>query len=354
MPKWGTAGVEIAPAGTMRFSRVVCLALLTAYVPGPSPALAQEIRISHQWAENTDARDRAARVFAQEAQTRSRDLKFRIYPNSSLNIKPRDTLAALQTGKLEMAVYPLVYAVPQVPEFSLAGLPGLVPTFEAAQALKTSDIFAMLQSIAEEHGIRLLAMLWNPGGFLAKGREIIGPKSVGSLKMRVSDPLFGRMLEKAGASVTTMPSNEIYAAMKSGSLDAVVTTYETILSLKIYEQAKFATVGGPSLFMGFSPLVMSLSTWKGLSKEQQVAVEEAAAITDTFYESAQRDVERRMVATLRAAGVTVRRMTKDDYTSWLQLAQRTAWLEYTRINPRAQELLVTLVRTILEGVEESK
>ena len=145
----------------MRFSRVVCLALLAILVPAPSPALAQEIRISHQWAENTDARDRAARVFAQEAQTRSRGLTFR-------------------------------------------------------------------------------------------------------------------------------------------------------------------------------------------------TVEAAAAITDTFYESAQRDVERRMVATLRDAGVTVRRMTKDDYTGWLQLAQRTAWLEYTRINPRAQEQLVTLVRTILEGVEESK
>jgi TRAP-type C4-dicarboxylate transport system substrate-binding protein len=226
-----------------------------------------------------------------------------------------------------MAVYPGLRG-PQVPEFSLAGLPGLVPTFEAAQALKTSDIFAMLQSIAEEHGIRLLAMLWNPGGFLAKGREIIGPTSVASLKMRVSDPLFWLMMEKAGASVTTMPSNEIYAAMKSGSLDAVVTTYETILSRKIYEQAKFATVGGPSLFMGFSPLVMSLSTWKGLSKEQQVAVEEAAAITDTFYESAQRDVERRMVATLREAGVTVRRMSDD-----IELAAACPAHRVARIHP---------------------
>ena len=61
-----------------------------------------------------------------------------------------------------------------------------------------------------------------------------------------------------------MPSNEIYAAMQSGSLDAVVTTYETILSHKIFDHAKYATVGSPSLFMGFSPLVMSLRTWKKL------------------------------------------------------------------------------------------
>ena len=151
-----------------------------------------------------------------------------------------------------------------------------------------------------------------------------------------------------------MPSNEIYAAMQSGSLDAVVTTYETILSLKIYEQAKFATVGSPSLFMGFSPLVMSLATWKRLTPEQQAAVEDAAAISDSYYALAQRDVERRMVTTLRNAGVAVRRMTREDYLAWLQLAQQTAWLEYTKINPRARELLVTLVRTFLESVDDAK
>ena len=102
------------------------------------------------------------------------DLKFRIYPNSSLNIKPRDQLDALQSGKLEMAVYPLVYAVSKVPEFSLAGLPGIVPNLAASQALKSSEIFEMLQSIAEDNGIRILALLWNPGGFLAKDRGDLG------------------------------------------------------------------------------------------------------------------------------------------------------------------------------------
>ena len=193
---------------------------------------------SHTNGASTDARDRTARVFAQEAETRAQGLKFRIYPNSSLNIKPRETLDALQNDKLEMAVYPLVYAVSKVPEFSLAGLPGIVPDLAASQALKSSEIFAMLQSIAEDNGIRLLALLWNPGGFLAKSREISEPKSVAGLRMRVSDPLFGLMLKQAGASVTTMPSNEIYAGMQSGSLDAVVTTYETILSRKIYRASK--------------------------------------------------------------------------------------------------------------------
>ena len=60
------------------------------------------------------------------------------------------------------------------------------------------------------------------------------------------------------------------------------------------------------------------------------------------------------MATLRAAGVSVRRMTKDDYTAWLTLAQQTAWLEYMKINPRAHELLIALVRNFLESVDDTK
>ena len=338
----------------MRLAHIACLSYFIAQTLLPRPALAQEIQISHQWAEGTDARDRAARIFAQEAELRAPNLKFRIYPNSSLNIQPRDVLEALQGEKLEMAVYPLVLGVPKVPEFSLAGLPGLVPNFAAAQALKSSEVYDMLQSIAEENGVRILALLWNPGGFLSKSRAISDPKSVQGLKIRVSDHLFGRMLKSAGAAVTTMPSNEIYAAMQSGSLDAVVTTYETILSHKIFDHAKYATVGSPSLFMGFSPLVMSLRTWKRLTAEQQTAVGEAAAIADSYYELAQRDVERRLVTTLRNAGVEVRQMSKEDYLVWLQLAQQSAWSEYTKINPRSHELLMTLVRTYLDSIGDAK
>jgi TRAP-type C4-dicarboxylate transport system substrate-binding protein len=319
-----------------------------------TPTAAQEIRISHQWAEQTDARDRAARVFVQEVEKRTRELSLRVYPSSSLNIKPSDLLVALQDGSVEMAIYPLVYAVSKVPEFSLVGLPALVPNVEAAHALKSSAIFLMLQSLAEDNGFKILAMLWNPGGFLGKQREISGPASVQGLRIRVSEPLFGVMLKDAGASVTTMPSNEILGALQSGSLDSVVTTYETMLSLKIYEVAKFATIGSPSVFMGFSPLVVSLSTWQKLTPEQQAIFEEAAAVADQYYESEQGNVERRTIATLQKAGVSVHRMTKEEYLAWLQAAQQTAWMEYTKVNPRARELLVALVRTFLDDVAEVK
>ena len=107
--------------------------------------------------------------------------------------------------------------------------------------------------------------------------------------------------------------------MQSNTLDAIGTTYEAFMSLRLSEQAKFATVG-TSLFMGFCPLVMSLKTWNALTPDQKTAVEEAAAISDAYFETVERDLERRVVKTLRNAGVTIHRMTKEDFVSWLQLA----------------------------------
>jgi TRAP-type C4-dicarboxylate transport system substrate-binding protein len=330
----------------MRIAFMCCLLLVAGALP-TGDLLAEEIKISHQWAEGVDGRDRAARVFVQEAEARAKDLKFRIFPKSSLNIQPPQVLGALRENRLQMAIYPLTYAVGEVPEFSLAGLPGLVPDLDAARALKSSAIHDTLQSIAEASGLRIITWWWSPGGFFAKGRIVSGPKSVKDLKMRAAEPLFERMLQEAGASVINIPSTEAYAGLQSGRLDAILTSYEGFMSLRLFEQAKYATLGS-TMFMSLTPLVISLTTWKGLTDEQRTAIGEAADISDAYFEALQRDAERRVVRVLQGTGGTIHRMKKDDFLDWLQLAQKTAWLEYTKTNPRAQELLISTVQRVLE------
>jgi TRAP-type C4-dicarboxylate transport system substrate-binding protein len=330
----------------MRIVGVCCL-LLVAGVAAMGELFAEEIRISHQWAEGVDGRDRAARVFAQEVESRTKDLKFRIFAKSSLNVQPSEVLGALRSNRLQMAIYPLTYAVKEVPEFSLAGLPGLVPDLAAARALKSSAIHSTLEAIAEANGLRIITWWWSPGGFFAKGRIVTGPGSVQGLKMRAAEPLFERMLQEAGASVTNIPSTETYAALQSGKLDALLTSMEGFMSLRLYEQAKYATLGS-TLFMSLTPLVMSLTTWKGLTDDQRMAIEEAAEISDVYFEALQYDAERRLTRILESKSGKIHHMTNGDFLDWLQLAQKTAWLDYTRTNPRAQKLLLSTVQKVLE------
>ncbi len=120
-----------------RFLAVLAVATLCA-----ASAAAQEIKISHQWKANVDGRDLATRVFVDEVVKRDPSLKFRIYPAQSLGIKPVAQLDALQNGTLEMAVFPMSYAVGKAEEFSIIIMPGTVPTLEHAMKLRGTPFHA--------------------------------------------------------------------------------------------------------------------------------------------------------------------------------------------------------------------
>ena len=334
----------------MRLASAVLMTCLLA-LPG-GEASTREFKISHQWPVGTDARDRATRIFAQEVQSRVPGLSFRIYPQLSLNLKAEEQFDALQSGRLEMSVYVLSYAVSKSPEFSLAVLPGLYPSLAAVRSLKGSKLLEHLQGIANANRVHVLTWWWVPGGFATSNREISGPDSVKSLRLRGGDRLFDLMLKKAGATPVALPSNEIYEAMRSGKLDGALTSYETFVSMKVYDHAKHFTAGSPGIWMFLNTLLISKSVWDSLSEPEKVAFEAAAEISEEYFAAAQRDAETRFIETFTRAGAKFRRFTRDDYLAWLRLAQETAWAEYLAISPAAKEMLNDTIQTILANDQQ--
>ena len=305
---------------------------------------AQEIKISHQWKANVDGRDRATRVFVQEVNKRDPNLKFRIFPASSLNIKPVAQLDALQNGTLEMAVFPMSYAVGKASEFSIIIMPGTVPTLAHAMKLRGTPFQAKLNELAEKNGIRIITWWWTPGAFATKDREITGPKSVDGMKMRAADPTFESMLKAAGASVVSMPSTEIYPSLQSGVLNGTLTSAETFVSMRLYEQTKFATTpSNYSLWMLLQPLVMSKQHYDKLTPAQKKIFEEAAAKSDEFFLGLQKEAVDKMEEAYKKAGAKVHEMTQAEYEQWVALAKDTAWKEFAAKSPASKELLDLLL-----------
>lgn len=323
----------------MKFVHKIVAALtLSACVA--ATALAQEIKISHQFKADTDGRDRATRVFVKEVNKRDPGIKFRIYPGSSLNIKPIAQLDAIQAGSLEMAVYPLSYAVGKIPEFSIFIMPGVVNDLEDAMKLKGTKFHEAAQKIAHEHGIHIVTWWWTPGGFATKDKPVTGPDSVNGMSLRAADPTFEAMLKAAGASVHGMASTEIYPALQSGVLNGALTSAESFVSMRLYEQTRFATVGGKyNLWMLMQPLIIAKKTWDALTPAQQKAFNEAAEVSDQFFLNLQQDATDRMVDAYKKAGASVREMTRQEFDAWVDLAKRTAWVEYAQKAPKGKELL---------------
>ncbi|NJN39564.1 MAG: TRAP transporter substrate-binding protein DctP [Gammaproteobacteria bacterium] len=322
--------------------RIAATFALTALFLGA--AQAQEIKISHQWKANVDGRDKAARVFVKEVNAADPNLKFRIYPAQSLGIKPVAQLDALQNGTLEMAVFPMSYAVGKAQEFSIIIMPGTVPTLAHAMKLRGTPFQSKLNDLAAKHGIRIITWWWTPGAFATKDREITGPKSVDGLKMRAADPTFEVMLKAAGASVVSMPSTEIYPSLQSGVLNGTLTSAETFVSMRLYEQTKFATTPSKyALWMLLQPLVMSKQHWDKLTPAQQKIFEAAAAKSDEFFLGLQREAVDNMEAAYKKAGAKVHEMTQAEYDEWVALAKKTSYVDFASKSPDAKELLESLL-----------
>lgn len=303
-------------------------------------AQAQEIKISHQFKANTDGRDKATRVFVEEVNKKDPSLKFRIYPGSSLNIKPVAQFDALQSGTLEMAVFPMSYAVGKIPEMSITIMPGTITSIEHALRLKGTAFHKKLQEIAERNGVHIVTWWWTPGGFASKIHEIGGPDTVKGEKMRAADPTFESMLKAAGASVVSIPSTEIYPSLQSGVLTSTLTSAETFVSMRIYEQTKFATVGGDyTLWWLLQPLVMSKAAWDKLTPAQRRIFEEAADKSDAFFAAGQREAVKLMVETYTKAGAKVRALSKAEFEAWIDLAKKTSWHEFVAKSADSKLLL---------------
>jgi TRAP-type C4-dicarboxylate transport system substrate-binding protein len=315
-------------------------AVFAVFVLAAAPAVAQEIKISHQFKANTDGRDRATRLFVEEVNKRDPSLKFRIYPSQSLGIKPAAQLDAMQNGSLEMAVYPMSYGVGKIPEFSIFIMPGVINSLDQALKLKGSKFHAAMQKIAEDNGVHIVTWWWTPGGFATKAQAIGGPDSVKGQSLRAADPTFEAMLKEAGASVHNMASTEIYPALQSGVLTGALTSAESFVSMKLFEQTKHATVGGDyNLWMLMQPLLMSKAAWDKLSPAQKKAFEEAADISDKFFTDLQREATQKMAETFTKSGAQVRTMSQGEYDAWVALAKKTSWVEFQAKTPRGKELL---------------
>ncbi len=316
------------------------IAALLAAVGIAAPAVAQEIKISHQWKANTDARDKATRIFVEEVNKKDPSLKFRIYPGSSLNIKPVAQLDALQSGQLEMAVFPMSYAVGKVPEMSITIMPGTITSYDHAMRLKGTAFHKKLQELSEKNGIHIVTWWWTPGGFASKVKLIGGPDTVKGEKMRAADPTFESMLKAAGASVINIPSTEIYPSLQSGVLTSTLTSAETFVSMRIYEQTKFATVGGQyTLWWLLQPLVMSKAAWDKLTPQQKKIFEEAAGKSDQWFKDAQAKAVTTMEEVYKKAGAQVKPLTQAEFNAWIDLAKKTAWPEFQSKSADAKQLL---------------
>ncbi len=305
------------------------LAAAGALVIATGAAQAQTLKASHQWNTN-DVRHKMVEIIKDEVEKADVGLNVRIYPSASL-YKPKEQWAPLTTGQLDVSAFPLAYAASRHPEFDATLMPGLVKNHEHAKRLNDSPFMDDIKKIIDDAGVMVIADTWLAGGFASKEKCILDPEDMQGQVTRAAGKAFERMLVGAGASISSMPSSEIYTAMQTGVLDAANTSSGSFVSYRIYEQVKCLTAPGDhALWFMYEPILMSKKSFDALSKEQQDAVMAAGQVSEDYFFEQAKKLDQTMVDTFKKAGVEVVEMTAEQAAKWREIAQKTSYAEFAK------------------------
>ncbi len=317
----------------------VCLAVVLSSVS--ALACSQTIlRASHQWPGGTgDVRDEMVRTIAREVERADVDVTVRVYPGQSL-FKALDQWSALVRGRLDITALPLDYASGRHPQFSATLMPGLVKNHEHAARLNDSEFMDDIKAIIEEAGALVLSDAWLAGGFVSSERCILWPDDIHGQVIRAAGPAFERMMVRAGASITSMPSSEIYTAMQTGVLDAASTSSASFVTFRLHEHATCLTAPGEyGWWFMYQPILVSKRTWQGLNPEQQAALLAAGQVAeDYFFEQAQW-LDEELERVFHETGVETVHMTREQVEAWLAIAEETSYAVFAEEVEGGAELI---------------
>ena len=317
----------------------------------PVWAQATTLKISHQFPGGTisegDFRDRLVRMFAAEVEKRTKgSLKFEVYPGSSL-MKTNAQFSSMRKGALDMSLVPLSYAGGELPEVNIGLMPGLVTSYEQGYAWKNAEVGKELSKFLQEKGIVLVSWIWQAGGVASRTKPIVEPEDVKGLKIRGGSREMDMILKAAGAAVVTLPSNEIYAAMQTGAMDAALTSSTSLISFRLEEVSKNLTTGrGKAYWFMFEPLMMSKAIFDKLSKEQQAAIMAVGADMEQFARKAAQLDDSLVAAVYQKSGAKVVDLSEATVKKWQTIARTTAWKDYAERNENCAKLLKLAEKTL--------
>src|SRR6185295_9539546 len=277
--------MHLGGSSMSKFTRLGMLTALGAVVVAGSVAAAPvTLRASHQFPGGKgDVRDEMVQIIARDAKAAGVDLDVQVYPGASL-FKPNEQWNAMVNGQLDMSSFPLDYASGKVREFGATLMPGLVRSHARAARLNESPFMKEIRAKIEENGVIVLADAWLAGAIASKKTCIRKPEDIKGQKVRSAGPTFAAMWQSAGASIVSVPSNEVYNALQTGVAEATDTTSGSFVSFRLYEQLKCITAPGENaLWFMYEPVLMSKKSFDKMDKKQQDVLVAAGKKSQAYF-----------------------------------------------------------------------
>src|SRR5260370_3271204 len=289
------------------------------------------------------------RKFAAELEKRTDGaIAAQVYPNSSL-MKTVAQFSAVRKGVLDLSLYPISYAGGEFAELNIGLMPGLVSSYTQGAAWKKAEVGQKFSQFLGSKGVIIVSWIWQAGGVASRSTPIVQPQDAKGLKVRGGSREMDMVLQAAGATTLSTPSNELYAAMQTGACDAAITSSTSLISCRLEEVAKRLTTGrGKSYWFMLEPLIMSKQIFDAQSKSQQDVITSLGVEMEQFGTSEAMADDKKVADVYSNKGAKVFYLDEATAAKCAALARETPWKDYSQKTPLAAELL-----KLAEGIQVS-
>jgi C4-dicarboxylate-binding protein DctP len=251
--------------------RPVFACLLLAATPAAAQTACDagetDLRFSLAVALDGTAEGATAQSFAEAANTALQGRYcVTLHPDASLFGNDDALIAALKSGEVAFAAPPVAALIPLAPSLSLIDLPFLFDSPLHVIAYLESDAAAPLLADVAKGGLHAF-------GILATGsRQLVGPTALIAAKdsaglafaVPAPGPHSADLIAALGATTADIPTDQIAAAMKSGTATGVEATWAVIDFDYLYEAPAVVTetnhgvtavvvLGSPAVVDALSP-----------------------------------------------------------------------------------------------------
>jgi TRAP-type C4-dicarboxylate transport system substrate-binding protein len=188
--------------------------------------------------------------------------------------------------------------------------------------------------------VRVLSDAWLAGAFGGKEKCNNTPADASGLKVRSAGATFADMWKGAGASIVSVPSNEVYNALQQGVAQATDTSTGSFVSFRLYEQLKCVTAPGDNaLWFMYEPVLISQRTWDKLNDAQKKALTEASQKAEKFFDAESKKLDDKMVDVFKKHNVQVVTLSDAEADAWRAVAKKTSYKDFAAKVPGGKELI---------------
>lgn len=328
---------------------LVCALVLLSCAPAPTPPPAPtpspiptptsppiKLIYGHQNPENGWEVVNCSKPWMKKVETATKGkVTIDAYFAQSL-FKATDALEAAKRGQadivfLNIGYFPGIFSLAEVVNLPL--LP--VPSCEALADVSWQLVEKYPSMAKQYEDMKLLAFaLAGTSLIITRDKQIRTMDDIKGMKIRIASGPPAEALKALGGIPQFMPVTDIYMNLEKGVIDGAITTWEAIMSWRLYEVLKYYTY--VPFVTSTLIIVMNLNKWKSLPPDVQEAIMSVSGRGGSAWWSKvfgdESVIEGKKIAKSSGAQVNEYTLPPDELEKWTKIAREATWEKWVKDN----------------------